>query len=224
MMMKRFVAGAGFAVFAGGAALAQDAPPPPPPGERGPPPMMRPETRAQAEQMAEAMFARLDLNHDGVVTRAEVDAASKAARDKMKERMAEHRARAFERLDKDGNGALSREEFAAGDPPPPGPDGAPPPPPPGDGSFIPHHAMPPRGPGMGHMGMMMADRWFDRADMDHDGKVTLAEAKAAALARFDRLDTDHDGTISPEERGAALSARRGSDGPPPGGTPPVPQD
>jgi Ca2+-binding EF-hand superfamily protein len=41
-----------------------------------------------------------------------------------------------------------------------------------------------------------ADRVLKAADTDHDGTISLAEAKQAAAARFDRLDTDHDG-LSP---------------------------
>lgn len=34
---------------------------------------MRDMTRAQAQQMADAMFQRFDINHDGIVTRQEAD-------------------------------------------------------------------------------------------------------------------------------------------------------
>ena len=62
------------------------------------------------------------------------------------------------------------------------------------------HAM----PDMGRMqGMMYAMR-FDRIDTNHDGKISAAEAEAAAVARFDRLDANHDGTLSAEEQSAAM--------------------
>ena len=38
--------------------------------------MMRDMTRAQAQQMADGMFQRFDLNHDGVVTRQEAEQAA----------------------------------------------------------------------------------------------------------------------------------------------------
>jgi Ca2+-binding EF-hand superfamily protein len=41
---------------------------------------------------------------------------------------------------------------------------------------------------------------FTMADTNHDGRVTLAEAQAAALQHFDMVDTNHDGQISPDER------------------------
>ena len=37
--------------------------------------------------------------------------------------------------------------------------------------------------------------WFGRADSDHDGRLTRAEARADALAFFDRLDKNHDGVL-----------------------------
>ena len=86
-------------------------------------------------------------------------------------------------------------------------DPAAPPPPPG-----------PRG------GAMM------RADADHDGIVTRADAIAEADQRFATMDTDHDGKLTAAERTAArdrmraaMMARRGDAAPPPGadGTPPT---
>jgi hypothetical protein len=52
-----------------GAAFAQDQD-----GGRGG--YMQDMTRAQAQQMADGMFQRFDLNHDGVVTRQEADQAA----------------------------------------------------------------------------------------------------------------------------------------------------
>jgi len=50
---------------------------------------------------------------------------------------------------------------------------------------------------------------FKRADADKDGKVSKAEALAAAAAAFDRADTNKDGFITPEEMKAAHKAHRG---------------
>jgi hypothetical protein len=41
--------------------------------------------------------------------------------------------------------------------------------------------------------------WFDRADSDHDGKVTLAEFRADSDRFFSTLDADKSGEIDPEE-------------------------
>ena len=66
-----------------------------------------------------------------------------------------------------------------------------------------------RGHGMRHGGgMPMGGMWFERADANKDGKVSLAEASAGALAMFDRADADKNGTISPEEHKAARDAMR----------------
>ena len=48
-----------------------------------------------------------------------------------------------------------------------------------------------------------------KADTDGDGKVSKAEALAAAAAAFDRADTNKDGFITPEEAKAAHKAHRG---------------
>jgi len=53
--------------------------------------------------------------------------------------------------------------------------------------------------GMG-MGMHFGGHLFDMADANKDGRVSLAEAQAAALAHFDKADLNHDGKITPEER------------------------
>lgn len=41
--------------------------------------------------------------------------------------------------------------------------------------------------------------WFDQADADHDGRVTLAELQADADRFFTTLDRDSSGEIDPEE-------------------------
>jgi len=51
----------------------------------------------------------------------------------------------------------------------------------------------------------IAGRMAD-ADANHDGKITLAEAKASADRRFDSADSNHDGTVTPEERQATRAA------------------
>lgn len=200
--------------FAATAAFAQT----PPEGPAGPP-----ATRAELQARIAEHFKLADINKDGFVTRAEFDAARAAMKAKFAAKREEHRAEKFAMLDKNRDGSLSKDEFLA--PPPHGPDGndAPdghgdhdmPPPPPGAG--------PDAGPGGGpdgprhgrrmmmmrhHGGMEMGGRWFEQADADHDGRISLAEASARPLAMFDRVDTDHDGRISPEERKAAIEMMR----------------
>ncbi len=49
---------------------------------------------------------------------------------------------------------------------------------------------------------------YDRGqfDLDHDGKLSLAEAKSAAAYRFDKLDHDKDGTLSRKELAKRVGA------------------
>ena len=53
---------------------------------------------------------------------------------------------------------------------------------------------------------MLTDLWFARGDLDHNGKITLKETEATALAVFNRYDTNHDGLISPAERHVGSAA------------------
>jgi Ca2+-binding EF-hand superfamily protein len=46
---------------------------------------------------------------------------------------------------------------------------------------------------------------LSKIDTDHDGTVTLAEAKAAASTKFDALDTDKEGTLDAHEVTGILS-------------------
>jgi hypothetical protein len=237
------IGGAGLATTLA-AAIAIAHPPPP----SAPPRPPAPKTRVELQAMIAQHFKAADTNNDGVVTKAELD----AARDKMREKMraefeakrVARRAEIFAMLDKDKNGSLSKQEFTAAPPrpedgrdmppPPGGPEGGPGKDGPGrngpgrdspggPGKFG-HggpdgpdgHRMgwrhdgpgPMRGPGI-EEGLGFGDRWFDRADANHDGKLTLAEASAGPLARFDLLDTNKDGTISDVERDAFRSVVRG---------------
>ena len=55
--------------------------------------------------------------------------------------------------------------------------------------------------GMGGKGMAgFGAHLFEMADANHDGRVSLAEAQAAALAHFDKADINHDGRITPDEQ------------------------
>ena len=51
---------------------------------------------------------------------------------------------------------------------------------------------------------------FKRMDADHDGKVSRAEALAAAEAAFARADANGDGFVTTEEMRAAHKAHRGA--------------
>jgi Ca2+-binding EF-hand superfamily protein len=224
-MIKLLLAGATATAVAIVPAVAQPAPPPPPGVASGAGPvasvpgvprvvvqtrmhgMDMPETRAEVIAHVRDMFAKLDANRDGFVTREESD----AAHPRMHGAMAEHKERHFEgaamphmdsnamfdQLDTNKDGMISRQEFAAhaqireerhmvmmhG-----GRDGAP--------------GMPPMPDmkGMHEMGMRVHNRLFDMADANHDGRVSLQEMTDAALKHFDMADANHDGKITPDER------------------------
>ncbi len=102
------------------------------------------ETRAQNETKALAQHIRLDANHDGFVTYAEMLAASLA--------MIMPKVQISEQLPND----------------------------------------------------RMAHAEFDRADSDHDGRISADEAVAGANRIFDEADTDHNGLLTLQERGAYM--------------------
>lgn len=241
-MTKLLIGGAIAAlVVAIAPAIAQPAPPPPPGVAQGtavapvppgaPVPEMRSHvrvmydhemTRDEAVRHVREMFAKLDTNRDGIVTREEVDAfhrkmmgAMGMAGD-MEKRLGDHgimmgdRNQIFDRLDTNHDGSISRQEFTSAAPQVRqervmiirnGPEGGPPMPgePPMEGMKMRMH-----GDGMGHG---FDGHLFDMADANHDGRLTLQEAEAAVLAHFDKADLNHDGKITPDERAQAHALR-----------------
>lgn len=259
MVKKLLVGCAAAALFAGlTPAFAQTTPPPgvaqgtTPPAELGihGPPVIRAArgvsmpihgeeiTRDEMLRHVRDMFARLDTNHDGFITRDEVAAfdskrmrareAGPIVRERIRDsrferssgdlRFSENeRARLFDRLDTNHDGVISRQEFMAARPEvherrtmvmredagprasgmaPMGENGM------GDMQMRAIH----RGATRMHRGF--AAHLFAMADANHDGRVSLQEAEAAALAHFDRMDLNHDGKITPDERRQAHERMR----------------
>jgi len=190
MTKTSWIAGVALAATFTASALAA----PPADGPPGPP-----RTRAELQAKIAERFRQADTNGDGVITAVERDAAREAMKAKWQERRAERKEQRFAELDTDRNGSLSKAEFLA-----PRTDvkdgrkgrG------PGKWSHRGHH-----GGGFGGMGMA-GGQWFERADVNKDGKLTLNEAQAGPLAMFDKVDTNKDGVISPEEHKAARDAMR----------------
>jgi hypothetical protein len=266
--MKKLLIGGAAVALAVAPALAQPAPPTPPGVAQGtaPPtrlaPLVTPTephvrmmvmsdrvmTRDEVVRRVRELFTRLDTNHDGFVTQAEVEAFHQklAGMGEMGREMAEKargmadmgremaqripevampmpdRAAMFDKLDTNHDGVISRDEFMAAKPElrrervmimrsdaaaTPGQA----PMPPMDGNKM-EFRFEQRGAmhgGMGmHRGMGFAGHLFEMADTNHDGRVSLAEAEAAALAHFDKADLNHDGKITPEERQQAHALRR----------------
>ena len=209
--MKRILVTA-VALVAGTAALAQT--PPPAPVAPPAPPMAQPThdrvtSRAEAVEKVREHFSRMDADKDGVITTQELNDSHAGFAERFKNvdghqdlRMGRgHRDpnAAFDRLDSNKDGAISREEFAqareerierrvvkreerkAGA---------------RDGKQSRRHAM------RLHGGRGFGGRMIVMADADNDGRITLAEAEALALQHFDRLDANRDGQLTPEERRA----------------------
>lgn len=172
------------AVLAGtaGAALAQT-PGVAPMAPHGQHRMMgMPDTRDGVVAMVRDHFARMDANRDGFIARDEMRAMReqrRAQRMAIRGATPDQRGKGgmmFERLDTNRDNMISREEFERG------------------------RTMRAERMGGHRMAMRGHGVMMRRADTDNDGRISLAEAQAAALARFDRVDINRDGRITPEER------------------------
>lgn len=222
--MKKTAIVAATALLAGTAALAQTAPasaPAPAAPAPAATPMAHPMhdkvmTRAEVVANVREHFTKLDANKDGSVTKEEAMEGHMqyAKRFELKKGDAPHVMMhegpmgdpnaAFDRLDANKDGSISREEFAkareqrierrmvmreehqdgAKDSPK-------------DGKEVRKHVMRMHG---GHGGF--GSRMIVMADTDKDGKITMVEAEALALQHFDQMDSNKDGQVTPEERRA----------------------
>ncbi|WP_313808818.1 EF-hand domain-containing protein [Sphingobium sp.] len=150
-------------------------------------------TKAELTAALDARFAKLDANKDGKLDQAD--------RDILRQQRLDER---FAALDTDRNGQISKAEFAAGHQ---GHDGM-------------HDRMGPQGRDWGHRGPgrgMMHGGPGD--EMKKDGAITKAEFMARPLAMFDKADANHDGKVTAEEMKAARQSFRDGwkdrKGPPP---------
>jgi Ca2+-binding EF-hand superfamily protein len=225
-MIKILLGGAAaVAAVAGGAAVAQTAKPAAH-GQRGF--AMKNETRADVQANVQKMFAKLDTNHDGFITAAEIDAVQAQRAERMKARADRFDpSKAFARLDSNHDGKITPDEVeAARDRRIEAKGGQP----------AATHTNSFRGlfaradankdgavtaaefntvgeqlkarmekAGMPHG---MGARMLTAADTNKDGKVSPAEEQQFALARFDRADLNHDGTLTPQERQKVRQVRK----------------
>jgi Ca2+-binding EF-hand superfamily protein len=205
--MKEFLIGAAGIVLAG-AAVAQAPVAQPAPAARAPM-ADRIDTRDEMVAKVREHFGKLDTNRDGFVTKVEAEAGRGEMKKHFRERFAdrrehrtermEHRdpAQAFDRLDTNKDGSISRDEFAKA-----------------HEQRIERRVVlkdgKPGAPGAGHQGMrmhrmggmMLGGHMFDMADLNKDGRVSLQEATDSAAKHFDMADANRDGRITPEERKA----------------------
>lgn len=150
-------------------------------------------SRAEFVDARVARLTALDANRDGQISAEERQAAGQA-------RHAERAETRFARLDKDGNGSISREEFAA--PREPRAD---------RGERMGRGERAGRHERRGHRagfrnGRGHGGEWGPRAEAR--GPLTIADVQTRLTTRFDRIDTNRDGFLSAEERTAARQSMR----------------
>ena len=116
-------------------------------------------------------FERMDANHDGKVTKAEIEASERATATRQ---IMERNQQVFRELDADHNGQLSPAEFAQFHAQVPAANGAP---------MLQHFDA-------NHDGVISQVEFragtlanFDRLDADKDGVVTAAEMKAGGIGK-----------------------------------------
>jgi len=142
-------------------------------------------SRAEFVDGRVARLTAIDANRDGSVSAEE----RQSGRDTQRNQRVSAR---FETLDKDGNGALSREEFTTGAEM--RGERA------GRGG---HHGMGGRdGHGGGHGGGERGPR------AEASGSLSIAEMTTRRATRFDRIDADHDGFVTLQERHAIRDGMR----------------
>jgi Ca2+-binding EF-hand superfamily protein len=189
--------------------------------------MMQPITRAAFLQKTQKHFARLDANHDGFVTQDEVETAAQTMRARMSQGMTQHAAKMFDRLDTNHDGVITQAEFITAMANRPQASGSSRHAPNWDrlaARFDSNHdgqisraefdtaraqhqqQMADGGEHMHRAGF--AAQMFAKADLNHDGRVSLQEANEAAQQWFDSADANHDGTLSPDEMRAMHKAMR----------------
>ena len=169
-------------------------------------PMAQAMTRADVQTRVQTQFAKRDANRDGYLTAEEMTRRGGKQGGGMKmRRMGGDQAMrdpnvAFDRLDANRDGSISRDEFGRAR----------------EGRMAKRAEMKQNGQmggmhGMRHGGRgggMMGAAMLKMADANRDGKVSLAEANAGALRHFDMMDSNRDGRLTPEERAAGRAHMR----------------
>jgi Ca2+-binding EF-hand superfamily protein len=144
-------------------------------------------TRQEAEAAGRTLFAKLDQNGDGELTQSEAEAGALTIRQ-------EQLAARFKKLDTNADGHLA----------------------PGESQLPPkfferldtnkdHVVSLAEFQAMPDFRADHREFQFERSDLNHDGKVTRAEAATANKLRFDAADANHDGKITREEFDARLA-------------------
>ena len=216
------------ALFDSGAAIGQSAAPAvaAPSGHRHSY-FARNESRTDVPTHVEKMFARLDLDHNGFVTKDELAQVEAKAEAKQQQQAPKRAAKLFDRLDGNHDGQITLAEVQAAhaaryavrdrqaDPARPvhsrlfdradaNKDGV--------ITRAEFDAAMTNGRLRFHTASLrggLGGRMFETADTDKDGRVSLAEAQELALQHFDAADLNHDGVLTPDERRLARQQSRG---------------
>lgn len=147
---------------------------------------------------AELFFKRLDVNHDGVIDGAELSAYEQTVAPEILPRIARLTAKDLPPLPSSDPDARRRQQIE-------------------DEAASGQETRPRAGllAGAAVFGVTPEPEPVAASDSDFDGKITLAEWRAAARRRFDLLDVNHDGRIlrselpkTPAEKLADKAARR----------------
>ena len=159
--MKRFTIAAAMLVVIGSAAAAQNAP--------------KPVSRTDYVKNLDNNFARIDTNHDGSISAAELATEQQRELALAKNALQQQAQARFKQLDTNKDGQLSPAEFAALAPTI-------------RTSQTPQQAL-------------------QALDSNHDGKLSADEFRAPQLAKFNKADANHDGTVTPAEAQAAAGKK-----------------
>ncbi len=162
------VAIAAVMIVAGTAALAQKKPPS---AQASSAQGAQPVTRNAYGGMIETNFARMDGNHDGSVTKAELASEQQREVDLVKSRLTQQMLAKFKQLDTNKDGQLTFQEFAAATPPIKTAETT-------DQML---QSLDSNRDGKITLAEYRAIQLakFDKADSNHDGTVTPAEARAS---------------------------------------------
>jgi Ca2+-binding EF-hand superfamily protein len=131
----------------------------------------RPVARAEFLNNLNNRFSAMDSNHDGTVTGAELAAEQQKEMQQAKGALQQQLSARFKQLDTNKDNQLNLQEFLAAAP------------------AIRTSESP--------------DQLLQQLDTNKDGKLSADEFRAPQLATFNRADTNHDGTVTPAEAQAA---------------------
>ncbi|MEM7244377.1 MAG: hypothetical protein AAF533_03485 [Acidobacteriota bacterium] len=149
---------------------------------------------AEREDGLREKFAKLDQDADGLIALDDIRQRSRSQRGE-RGRFQGLRSR-LEKLDTNGDGALDEAEFLSADKRAEARLDI-------DGNGVLTKDELPEGPGLERQ-----LRFFDRLDLDHDGRVDEAEVDEGRRQKFQDLDRNGDGLLTEDELGRSRRSQR----------------